>query len=474
METTSDEHVDLDYEVDEPPAWHRIPMFRGIPFEALSRLEEMMKPVEFDKGTVILRQGDSGEDMFVLVRGKVRVEAESQMHDTLFERLLSGPAVFGEMALVTKEARTASVTAESHVECLCGSRGAIETLIEYYPKAAQILGAIVGSRLLEAETLGRVGKYRITGRLGRGAMATVFEAVQPNLDRPVALKMLSHALANSPGFIEHFKKEARRVARFDHPNIVRVHDTVAGFGTHFIVMERLTGNTLDELIKNGVRLEPSQVRRVLVDICRALAYSHDQGLLHRDVKPSNVFMHADGSAKLLDFGIAVEAERSATGGRRPAGTPYFMSPEQILGRQLDGRTDLYSVGILAYQLLTLRVPFDATTAEHLWQLHLKAPMKDPRDIYPDIPDDLGEFVLRAAQKRRQDRFVNCAEGAAYLALAGELPMVHKLSLATMSIAYHPSRRAHVAEALNTLRESLATVSGVSVHESVQAPRTEEP
>ncbi len=454
----------------DAPAWYHLPTFNGIPPAALDALADHMEPVSFDSDTAIMEQDSPGDYMYVLTGGAVRVVAETTVHDTLFEILLKAPCVVGEMALLTNEHRTATVRTETPVDGLKIDKVRLEGVLKAHPKAAQILTTIVGKRLLEADTITEVGQYEISGRLGRGAMATVFEAEQPNLERPVALKMLSHALVNYPGFADHFQSEAKLIASLDHPNIVKVHDTIQGYGTHFIVMERLTGSGLDETIKNRDRLDWPTVRRILREVCEALHYSHERGLLHRDIKPSNVFVASDGRVKLLDFGIAVQQEKSATKGGRMAGTPYYMSPEQILGRKLDGRSDLYSTGILAYQLITHHVPFDAGRLDALWRLHLKKPIPDPRDVYDDVPEDLVEFIRLATAKKKDHRFASCGAAAEFLRTAERVDLIDDLHQASISVVYVEARSEDVGAALRDLRKALRGLQGVSLHVSRKQPR----
>jgi len=442
--------------------WHGLPMFTGIPTDALEALGETMDTVTFSAGTRILTQDLPGDYMYVVTDGRVRVHATGGMDSTHFEVILKAPAVIGEMALVTHEPRTATVDADTDVTALRASMQQIEALLEHHPKASHILTTIVGRRLLEANTIRKVGHYEVRGRLGKGAMATVFEGVQANLKRPVALKMLSHRLAKRRGFAEHFKSEARRIASLDHENIVKVYDTVQGYGTHFIVMERMTGHGLDEVIKSKTRLDYNMIRRVVREICAALAYSHSTDLLHRDIKPSNIFITAGGKVKLLDFGIAVETERSATKGGKLAGTPYYMAPEQIRGLKLDGRADLYATALLAYQLVTLKLPFDATSLEYLYRQHIHTPMPDPLDIQPDVPEDLCEFIRINSSKRRDDRHPSCEAAGEFLAQASTMRTFGSFDMATVSIAYHPNRGDRVRAALQLLDETLTGVDGVKV------------
>ena len=447
---------------DGLPTWTRLEIFHGLPGSTLENLRDAMTPVLFSVGEEILRQGETGEEMFVLEQGSVKVSVRGNNKNTVFERVLTAPALFGEMSLITAEARSASVLAESQCRCLKLGKDGFSELMRRNPQAAVFLTKIVGERLLEAGSIKNVGKYEVRGRLGSGAVATVFEGLHPELGQDVALKMLSHALVYHPGFADQFQHEARLVASLNHEHIVRVIDTQEAYGTHFIVMEKVSGTLLEDLIEDGVPLAWGAVRRILKEICLALSYAHGRGLLHRDIKPSNIFLTEDRRAKLLDFGIAVSAEDSASTGGHLLGTPYYMAPEQILGRQLDGRADLYAIGIMAYELATRNVPFDADTLDDLLRLHLHAPMPDPRELEPDVPEDIVEFIQRATAKSPKDRYDSCEEAAAFLQAAAELPLVNKLELSTLAISYHPSKRAAVAQALRELHKRLSNTAGISL------------
>lgn len=459
------------------PAWANQEMFRGLTDSAIANLQRVLHPLSYAGGAQILAQGAEGQDMYILEAGAVRVTMLGALHDTHFERVLEAPAVFGEMALVTNQPRVATVHAEGACRCLRLSRDEMIDLMQRVPQVGEFLTRAVGERLMEASTIQHVGKYRVLGKLGAGAAATVFEAVHPGLQRSVALKMLSHSLVYNPKFTEQFQQEAKLIASLNHDHIVRVFDTEKAYGTHFIVMEKLTGVTLDDVIQQGHRLNWGTVRRVLREIGSALAYSHQRGLLHRDVKPSNVYLtQEDRRVKLLDFGIAVNSASSeAKAGEQLFGTPYYMSPEQILGQQLDGRSDMYSLGILAYELITGQVPFDGPTIHDLMMKHLNEKTPDPRLLVADVPADLAEFVLKATEKRAKDRFASCDEAVTFLKLATELPMVRHIELTTLAISYHPSRRALVQEALAALNERIGGVDGVAIlhaHQHSLRPETE--
>ena len=401
--------------VDRLPGWASLSLFEEMGPQELDALSDAMTTVHFEAGAELVRLGELGDAMYLVDDGAVRVEVPARDGAPGLERVLVAPAAIGEMALVTREPRTATVRARTDVRCMRIEKAEFEALCSEHPNVAHVLTRLVGDRLEEIRGIRHVGKYEVQRALGSGAVAEVFEAIHPDLGLPVALKMLSHAVVHHPYFADQFDREARLVAGLSHPNIVRVIDTARAYGTRFIVMERLRGDLLEEELGRGPLRPWSRLRRVVREIALALDYVHGQGLVHRDVKPSNVFLTEDGATKLLDFGIAIHAARSVCEGAARLGTPFYMPPEQVLGHALDGRTDLYALGVLAYEAATGTLPFDAPDLESLLRKQLQARLPDPRRRARDIPADLADFITRATQKVPDARFPSGAAAAAALA-----------------------------------------------------------
>jgi serine/threonine protein kinase len=442
-------------------AWMAIPAFRDLPEDAIRRLEKLMQPRKFAIDAPLMCQGDPGDGFLVVESGRVRVTVCDDNGEVVFQRFIDAPAVLGEAAVLTGEKRTATITAQAPVHAFFVDSETLRNLCAAYPPTAAFLTALVGDRLMASDSIRKVGKYEVTGRLGSGGVATVFAAVHPQLDRPVALKMLSHALVFDRAFASHFVSEARLVAQLDHPNIVRVYDTEKAYGTHFIVMEKLSGDVLHTPADGGQMRSWASVRRILVQVLDALAYSHSRGLIHRDIKPSNVFMTRDGIVKLLDFGIAMDMDGPSVREGKILGTPAYMSPEQASGQRLDGRSDLYSTGILAYELCTGMRPFRGDTSDAILRAHVHAPMPDPRVLAPDIPDEIAEFILNATAKAPADRQRSCAEAADKLrvqdARAGD-----EHGVATLAVTFPQSRRTELERAIEEMAARIRLIRGARV------------
>ncbi|HEY6892525.1 MAG TPA: protein kinase [Rhodanobacteraceae bacterium] len=242
--------------------------------------------------------------------------------------------------------------------------------------------------------------YRLLRQLGRGGMATVYLAVQQSVDREVALKIMSPALLADPNFGERFLREAKIAAKLHHRHVVGIHDVGRDGDYHYIAMEYLGGGPV--LHKDGVPHEVPFALRVIREIATALDYAHKKGFVHRDVKPDNILLRDDGSAALTDFGIARALDPAARMTQTGAvvGTPHYMSPEQARGKSIDGRSDLYSLGIVLYELLVGRVPYQADDSLAVGIMHIQQPI-------PELPESIAHLqplVSRMLAKQPEDRF----------------------------------------------------------------------
>lgn len=251
-----------------------------------------------------------------------------------------------------------------------------------------------------------VGPYRIIQQLGQGGMATVFKAYHPALDRNVAIKVMHPAFLEDSQFLARFEREARVVAKLDHPNIVPVYDFAEHGGQPYLVMKYVEGQTLKAVLDSR-SLAQAEILQIVKSVGAALSYAHKRGVLHRDIKPSNVLLTEEGQVYLADFGLAriAMAGQSSMSGDQLLGTPHYISPEQARGeRDLDQGTDIYSLGIVLYQLTVGRVPFSADTPFSIIHDHIYTPLPLPRQTNPQLSEALERILLKALAKERGDRF----------------------------------------------------------------------
>ena len=260
-----------------------------------------------------------------------------------------------------------------------------------------------------------LGQYQILELAGQGGMAKVYKAYQPSLNRHVALKVLPEYLAHDAEFVDRFKQEATAAAALRHPNIVVIYDIGEADHLHYIATEFLEGQTLEQMLKQSGALPLPRIVSVVNQVASALEAAHEHGLIHRDIKPSNVFISPREHVTLMDFGIvkAMSATRLTRTGML-VGTPEYMSPEQAEGLPLDWRSDLYSLGVMLYEMLTGHVPFDAPTPNAVLYAHVNKPPVPPSQLNPKIPQIIEPVVLRALAKRPDDRFRSDAEFASAL------------------------------------------------------------
>ncbi|MDX1523913.1 MAG: protein kinase, partial [Anaerolineae bacterium] len=259
-----------------------------------------------------------------------------------------------------------------------------------------------------------IGQYQIISEIGIGGMATVYKARQASVNRFVAIKVLPTQFARDPNFVKRFRHEAQAIAALEHVHILPLHDFGTEDGYTYMVMRYITGGTLADYMGRPMNYE--RVVKVIGDIARALDYAHQRGVIHRDVKPSNILIDEQGEPLLTDFGIAKVAKGSnatrITGTGLVLGTPEYIAPEQAENEEIDGRSDIYSLGVVMYELLTGRPPYQAHTPLAVVMMHVKDTLPpSPRSINPDIPEALESVVMKAMAKDPKERFQTAGEMA---------------------------------------------------------------
>ena len=250
------------------------------------------------------------------------------------------------------------------------------------------------------------GRYQIIGELGRGGMGIVYKVQDTVLDRIVAFKVLPQALTENPQAINNFMREAQAAAKLNHPKIVTVYDTGEQHGRYYIAMEYVEGTTLKEILRRRGAISPSGILHVLMQICEALAYAHEKKVVHRDIKPANAMWTRDKKVKLMDFGLAKVIEEARNHTTVVAGTPYYMSPEQTLGKNVDHRTDIYSLGVAIFEMATGTVPFKEGNIPYH---HVHTAPPKIRELRPDLPSTLSSIVERCLEKDPGNRYQSAGE-----------------------------------------------------------------
>ena len=248
------------------------------------------------------------------------------------------------------------------------------------------------------------GRYEIRELIGIGGMANVYRCYDTIDDREVAIKILKDEYLNNEEFIRRFKNESKAIAVLSHPNIVKVYDVSFGDMIQYIVMEYIDGITLKEYINQQKVLTWKETVHLVTQILKALSHAHSKGVVHRDIKPQNMMLLSDGTIKVTDFGIARFSNSTRTMTEQAIGSVHYIAPEQAKGDITDGKTDIYSIGVMMYEMLTGKLPFDGDNAVSVALMHLQVVPDTPRTLNPTIPEGIEEITLKAMQKQPGDRY----------------------------------------------------------------------
>ncbi len=271
----------------------------------------------------------------------------------------------------------------------------------------------IKSRLDADKPLRQIPGFQMLGKIGSGAMATVYKAKQLSLDRIVAIKIMPRHLSHDKEFVERFYKEGRAAAQLNHNNIVQAIDVGEAGGYHYFVMEYVEGESIHEQMARGKKFAEKEALNIVIQTGRALAHAHERGFIHRDVKPKNIMLASGGIVKLADLGLAREIadlRAAASEAGRAYGTPYYIAPEQIRGeRDLDARIDIYSLGATTYHMLTGRVPFEGPNPSAIMHKHLKQQLIPPDHINTNISAGAAEVIEMMMAKNRDDRYKNAKD-----------------------------------------------------------------
>lgn len=357
-----------------------------------------------EAGETFISKGETGETMFLIQAGICSVKREMDAEPVQVARLRRGDMV-GEMAILTDELRNADVDAETDLILWELSRNAFEKVSAKHPDLRVFLTEVLASRfestLVHSDRT--IGKYIIKRRIGKGGWSLVYHGNHKLLKRPAAIKMLRHDIALEPMFLKAFRKEADIIASMNNKNIIRIYDILEKYQTIFIIMELIEGRSLESLLKQVRTIEFPRAVDFLLQISSGLNYSHKKGIIHRDIKPANIYIQPDDQIKILDFGLACAPEAENI---KFKANPAYAPPEQIKGTSVDARSDIYSVGVMAYEMVTGRRPYPVEDLAASMDMRCEQEIPDPSALAPGLPEGLRKFILKASRINPGERYQN--------------------------------------------------------------------
>ncbi len=358
-------------------------------------------------GERFLVQGNREETAYIIQQGTCLavVEKDGVLHPAGHR---GKGDIVGIRALFTGEPRSAHVEAETDLHLWVVNKQQIDNISKNDPELLSLLTEIVARQFDSKRPVAdrEIGKYVATHIIGRGAYSIVYKAVHKALNMPVAIKMMRHNMVVDSGFLLNLHKEARIIASLNHENILAIYDYEERYKTVFIITEYLEGESLQDLLQRLRVIPPALAISYIYQICKGLAYAHEKGIVHRDINPANVMVLPNDRIKILDFGLACHL---GTEDEHIGGVLAYQAPELLEGEAADQRSDMYSLGITAYELITGQKPFDDKEISEMFRLGASRDIDDPALLVPDTLPELREFILKACQHEQTKRYQSVPE-----------------------------------------------------------------
>jgi len=378
-------------------------------------------------GERFVNQGEIEDTAYIIQRGSclVIVEKDGELYPA--DHYGEGDIV-GGLGILTGEPRRAHVEAETDMEVWVLRREHFDDLSAKHPEVLSFLTELIADRLDSRRPTAyrTIGKYVTTDIIGRGAFSIVYRGMHKGLNMPVAIKMMRHDMATNNEFRESFHREAKTIAAMNHENIIRIYDFEERYRTLFIITELVEGASLKGLLERLKVIPYPAAVNYLMQTCTGLAYAHQRGVIHRDINTTNILVQRDDQVKILDFGLACPI---GTEDFAASGTAYYMAPEQIDGKSLDPRVDIYALGIVAFEMVTGKKPYQEKNLSRLLDMHLTRDIPDPVKWAPNLPRGLRRFILKACRRNRKERYQSAAQALSDLyPLVKDLGPVHRYSL----------------------------------------------
>ncbi len=370
----------------------------------------LLKGLEYrhiPKGTRFLHQGEDGRAGYIIQRGACMklVEKAGRLHPA--DHFNEGDVV-GFIALLTGEPQSGHMEAETDMEVWVVDKRRLDDLSDKDHELMSFLTEIVADRFDSRRPIAKrsIGPYVANEIVGRGGYSIVYKGIRPDTQQSVAIKMLRHHMALNPDFLSSFHREARVISSLRHDHIIQVYDIAERYRTVFIIMEYLEGETVKELLAKRKRFSPADALNLLRQACEAAAHAHSMGLIHRDLNPSNMMVLPQGRLKLIDFGLACP---TGTDDLEFGGHLAYQAPELLEGKPADERSDVYALGITAYEMICGRIPHGGNDIREFMLRRKTESIPDPRTHTPIIPGALQRFIVKACRKDPAQRYTDARQ-----------------------------------------------------------------
>lgn len=380
-----------------------VDIFLNLDADIIENMAHRMTIKEYAPDEYLIHKGNPGHHMLLIKQGSVSVALEDR------NITLGKGTVLGEMSLLSGQPSKADVIAQTDSQAFLLEHDDFQELMSEHSDLAAVMTELMKSRISTGNEIQTLGKYKMLEQLGEGGMSIVYNALDTELEREVAIKMLKYEIASSEDFKQRFKQEAKIIAGLKHPNILHVIETIQDYSTEFIVMEKLDGYDLNYYLKHQGVFSGKKTSDIIYQIALALEHANSElsgGIVHRDVKLSNIVLDDRGHAKLTDFGISTTKKNST---EHYEGTVLYMAPELLLADAIDYRVDIYALGITAFAMLTGKTPFTASTIDGIIANQLNNEPPKIEELVPDIPAGLAEFIHRSLIKDPEQRISNWPE-----------------------------------------------------------------
>lgn len=391
-------------------------------------------------GDLIVKQGEVRDTAFIIQNGSclIIVEKDNEFHPVGHR---GRGDILGVESFLTGEPQTYHAEAETNMDLLIFDKKLFDDFNKENPGMVNFLTEIVADQFDSKRPVADrvIGKFIATDIIGRGGFSIVYKGLHEKLNMPVAIKMLRHNLAMDSEFQATFRNEAHIIASLDHENIIKIYDIEERFRTLFIIEELVAGESLRNLLERLGRITVKLAVGFLIQICSGLDYAHGKGIIHRDINPTNIFVKQNDRIKILDFGLAcpIGTEDFAT-----FGTAAYMAPEQIESEALDERTDIYSLGITAFEMVVGKKPFSSNDRKTLEKMQLECIIPDPSKLIPNLPIAFSSFIQKACCKDPTERYQNVSDVlktlenlATELGLKGYDRPPEKFNMSSLIMAY---------------------------------------